>query len=735
MDDVQIDLLPRSSVTHTRLSMFRLITCACSFALVARSLPADDRPNVLFIAVDDLNDWVGCLGGHPQALTPNIDRLAARGMLFTNAHCAASLCNPSRTSVLTGTYPSTNGVHGNQQDWRQSPFLEGHETLPEYFHNRGYWTGGCGKLFHANHGGECGAPNGGHGGLRGFNQPEAWSERFPSKDRQLAMPPVMPGQNYNDLEIWHWDWGPIEVEDDLTEDGQAVSWAESVLRAQNFDDGQFFLAVGIYKPHGPWYCPREYFDQHPLGAIELPALNPADDLDDVPMIAKRYLGGGGDYHSRILTDGIYDDAIQAYLANVTFADAMVGRLLDALDESGEADNTVIVLWSDHGWHLGEKQKWHKGTNWEEGTRVPMIVVAPGVAEPGSICAQPVSLVDLYPTLLELGGLPEYTRLDGHSLVPQLGAPARPTERPAYTINGGRHQSVRSDRWRYIRYSDGSEELYDHESDPTEYTNLAGLPEHAALKAELATWFPDEIRRAPHESRAPLEDGFRPLFNGYDLTGWEGDESLWRVDGGVIVGETSTDSALPHNKFLVWSGGVVRDFELRLQARILGDNNSGIQYRSEMRPGLGEWAVGGYQCDIHPRPANNGMLYEERGRGIVAQLGQDVVVTEDGRRILIGSDTDSREAGATSLAEWNEYAIIARGNRLVHKLNGEVVCEVVDHDADARKLSGLLALQLHRGNPMRVEFKDLRLRDMRPGELVTPAETPIPEDAKELGRPR
>ena len=708
-----------------RLGFVLLIAVACCSQA---AWSAEKPPNVLFVAIDDLNDWVGCLGGHPQAKTPNIDRLAARGMLFTNAHCSASLCNPSRASVMTGTLPSTNGVHGNQQDWRQSPYLQGHPTLPQFFRRNGYWTGAAGKIFHANHGGECGALNGGHGGLRGFNHPASWTERFPSKDRQLAKLPVMTGRNFNGLDIWHWDWGAIDVADDETEDGQSVSWAESILRQHG--DEPYFLAVGIYKPHGPWYCPPAYFEQHPLESVRLPLLNPNDDLDDIPAVGRRH-ARPGNYHHRILEKELYEAAIQAYLANVTFADAMLGRVLDALDAREDGRETVIVLWSDHGWHLGEKQKWHKGTNWEEGTRVPLIVVAPGVTEPGSRCDEPVSLVDLYPTLLELTGLPMVEGLDGESLLPQLRDPQTPRERPAYTINGGRHQSVRSKRWRYIRYADGSEELYDHQTDPTEYRNLADRPEHAALKRELASWFPEEIRRVDYTSEPPLEAGFRPLFNGYDLTGWEGDSSLWRVENGRIVGETTDDAPLPHNTFLVWRGGRVRDFELRLRVRVTGANNSGIQYRSQELPARGDYVIGGYQCDLHPDADKLGMLYEEKGRGVIARRGERVQVTADGRRFLTGAVGDAARPG--TLNDWNDVTIIARGGHLIHKVNGVVTVDVVDADSGRAASTGLLGVQLHRGAPMRVEVTDMRLRDMTPRQNESGAD-PLPAGAIELPWP-
>ena len=720
----------------------------CSFLL--SDVRAQSRPNVLFVAVDDLNDWVGCLGGHPQAKTPNIDRLADRGMLFTNAHCTASLCNPSRASVMTGTLPTTNGVHGNQQDWRQSPYLEGHKTLPQYFREHGYWTGGCGKIYHANHGCECGALNGGHGGLRGFNHPPSWTERFPSLSQQLPQLAVPTGRNFTGLDIWHWDWGPIDVPDAATEDGQAADWAAEVLEQRSHDSNRpFFLAVGLYSPHGPWYCPPPYFDAHPLSDVELPQLNPADDLDDVPAIAKRYVRNRtANLHARVTENDLYEQAIQAYLAQITFADAMLGKILDSLDKNHADQETIVVLWSDHGWHLGEKQKWHKGTNWEEGTRVPLIVVAPGVAEPGASCDEPVSLVDLYPTLLELCGLPTYDRLDGQSLVRQLHDPDSPTARPAYTINGGRHQSVRSKRWRYIRYEDGSEELYDHDGDPTEYRNLAADPKFADVKQELAAAFPDQIRRVSGRQAVrfgpdgeptdlPEESGFRPIFNGYDLTSWEGDPKLWRVEDGAIVGETTADDALPHNKFLVWRGSQPGDFELRLRFRVIGKNNSGVQYRSRLRPDLGEWAMSGYQADMHPAIENLGMVYEEKGRAIVARRGEQVVVTPDGRKMLVGTlpSIPKVNDGPEDLSEWRDMTIIAEGNRLIHKINGETIADVRDYDAEHRATKGFLGLQLHRGAKVRVEFRDLRIKDRAPVEIRPFDESLLPDDAIEVNAPR
>lgn len=453
-----------------------------SLALAA----APRSPNVLFIAVDDLNDWVGCMGGHPQAKTPNIDSLARSGVLFANAHCAAPLCNPSRTAVLFGRRPTTTGVVGNRDDWRTFESLRNTESLPQYFKRHGYFTAAAGKIFHANHGGWRGALTSAEGapyaGRSGFGQPTAWDERFPAKTIQLPMAPVLIDTHRNGI-LHHWDWGPIDFKADVTEDGQISRWAMRQLRGDH--DKPFFLAVGIYRPHDPQYAPSEYFDEHPLDKVEVPSIRP-DDLDDIPAIAKRHVSSENSYEAMIRRHNALRAATRGYLAAVTFADAMVGRVLRALAASQYADNTIVVLWSDHGYHIGEKQKYHKSTLWEEATRVPLIVAAPGLTEPGGISRRAVSLIDLYPTLAELAGLPQPEGLDGASLVPLLRDPAATRETPALTTRQGQHHAVRTDRWRYIRYADGSEELYDHDADPMEWKNLAGLAEFKATKQELAT---------------------------------------------------------------------------------------------------------------------------------------------------------------------------------------------------------------------------------------------------------
>ena len=434
--------------------------------------PAASRPNVLFVAIDDLNDWIGFLGGHPATKTPNLDRLAQRSIKFTRAYCAAPACNPSRAALLTGLRPSTTGVYNNNQPWR--PALPDTITLPQHFMGVGYHVAGGGKIFHG-----------------GTNDPACWHEYF--KQQADPAPDKRP---VNGLQgTGHFDWGPVDVADDAMSDYKVVSWAQEFLATKQ--EKPFFLAVGLYRPHLPWYVPKQYFDKFPLESVKLPEVRD-DDLEDIPEAGRQMARPDGD-HRRVIESNNWEKAVQGYLASIAFADAQVGRLLDALEKSPYADNTIIVLWGDHGWHLGEKHHWRKFALWEEATRVPLLVRVPGMSG-GQECPRPVNLVDLYPTLIELCKLPP-KQLDGVSLVPLLKNPQADWEQPTLTTHGRNNHAVRSERWRYIRYADGSEELYDHQQDPMEWKNLAGDPQYDQIKASLGKWLPKKnALNAPRSER-------------------------------------------------------------------------------------------------------------------------------------------------------------------------------------------------------------------------------------------
>lgn len=459
---------------------------------------AQERPDVLFIAIDDLNDWVGVLGGNPQTRTPNIDALAARGMLFTNAHTPGAACLPARTSILTGVTAFNSGVYTQLGDWRNNPRLTGISTLPKYFRDNDYLTLGGGKLFHAH--------TYGIGGMQGQQDVSAWNAYYPSLERQLpdeVFPAIgqTPGNAVgNGISTGHFDFFPLVTDDAAMGDGQVVNWLTNQLAAAS--TGPRFISAGLFRPHLPWYAPQKYFDMHPVEDIILPDYLETD-LNDVPPAYADLIGAEPDLDTNTMAwikergTRKWQEAIQGYLASVSFTDAMVGELIDALDESGQADNTIIVLWSDHGFHLGEKNNWGKMTFWDETTRVPFIIVAPGITTPGSRSDEVVSTQSIYATLAELAGLERPDHVDGSSLVPLLRNPDMSWDDVAITTYGDYGNfTVRGDRYRYIIYANGEEEFYDTETDPNEWINLADDPRYADIKAELAARIPPADTHAP-----------------------------------------------------------------------------------------------------------------------------------------------------------------------------------------------------------------------------------------------
>jgi arylsulfatase A-like enzyme len=467
--------------TITRRAALGALAGAPAFLSARKSSPG----NVLFIAIDDLNDWIGCLHGHPDVKTPNLDRLAARGMLFTSAYCAAPVCNPSRTALMTGIRPSTSGVYDNSQPFRESTVLKDAITLPQHFAAAGYRVVGGGKIYHVE-----------------YPDPRSWQEYYPSQTNNRPADPLPDHRPLNGIPNTKlFDWGPIDARDPKMGDYQVVDWASSELnRAQS---KPFFLACGIFKPHLPWYIPQKYFDLYPPGKITLPVVKD-DDLDDVPEVGKKMALRGGD-HEKVLKYKQWTNAVRSYLAAISFADAQVGRVLDALDSGPHAKNTTVVLWSDHGWHLGEKLHWRKFALWERTTRNVLMIAAPGVTRPGSRCDRVVSLLDIYPTMIDLCGLPKKNGLEGNSIMPLLRNASAAWNHPAVTTYKRGNHAVRDSRWRYIRYHDGGEELYDHTNDPNEWTNLAGKPELTSVKAQLAHYLPKtDAPDSPHVK--PTEEG-------------------------------------------------------------------------------------------------------------------------------------------------------------------------------------------------------------------------------------
>ncbi|MBD3377676.1 sulfatase-like hydrolase/transferase [candidate division KSB1 bacterium] len=492
-----------------RFSMF-LSTLAVAPVTVAQKTNTL-RNNVLFITIDDLNDWIGCLGGHPQARTPNIDRLASQGMLFRNAHCAVPVCGPSRGAIFTGLQPWKTGNFSNGDKNAFKSIGREFKTLPQDLRKAGYNTYGAGKLLHGN--------------INQYPIDDMFTDYGPeyekwlpftdkeivytdkelngSVDKSMIKRKVDRGpgklnvtlplndmpreRNPGSRRIDSFDWGGLPVDDSEMGDYQTAEWAIDKLKQKQ--DNPFFLGVGIYRPHIPLYVPQKYVDMFPPDQIQLPNIR-KDDLSDLPPVArdlalKEYTAGT---HKIVVEHNQWRKAVSCYLACVAFVDAQVGRVLDALDASPYRENTTIVLWSDHGWHLGEKEHWGKYTGWERSTHSPLIIVPPKNSQTkykaGQTCDHPVGLVDIYPTVLDLIHFPQNDQLDGKSLVPLLRDSESKLSDHVVTSFGRGNHTVRTNTWRYTRYYDGSEELYDVQHDPNEFHNLANQAKYNPVKQEL-----------------------------------------------------------------------------------------------------------------------------------------------------------------------------------------------------------------------------------------------------------
>jgi arylsulfatase A-like enzyme len=454
--------------------MFQALLLCTGLPSVVQSA---ERPNVLFIAVDDLNDWIGCLGGHPDGSSPNIDALAKRGCLFTRSYCSAPACNPSRVAIMTGMRPTTTGIYVNPQPWK--PVLKDAVTLPQHFMKHGYHAAGCGKIYHG-----------------AYDDDTSWNQYLKKGGDPKPTQKVQKDPHSKAGSII---WGVLDNEDSEMNDHKMVDYAVDFLEKDH--DKPFFLACGIYRPHMPWQVPRKYYDLFPHDKVTLPDVLESD-LDDLSPAGVKMAKPTGD-HANILKSDNWRYAVQAYLASIRFADEQVGRLIRGLDKSKYGKNTIIVLWGDHGWHLGEKHHWRKFSLWEEACRAPLMVIAPGITSAGSKCGRTVDFVDIYPTLNELCGLPIGDHLDGESVVPLLKNPDQAWEHPALTSHGLKNDAVRTERWRLIRYKDGTEELYDHDNDPMEWKNLATKPEFADVRKNLAAWLPTS-----HAKAAPYDQGKR-----------------------------------------------------------------------------------------------------------------------------------------------------------------------------------------------------------------------------------
>ena len=449
------------------------------------------QPNVIMFITDDLSDWVNPLG-YDQAVTPNLDRLAEMGVSFTNAHAPGVFCAPSRTAIWTGLHASTTGCYTNEVFHYDYPEIQ---TIQMAFKDAGYNTFGAGKLYHHR---------------SGYVDMRGWDEYFARSQEVIDMAYEMNGYHQNDVPLpdphpygpyygdnfdpnnrgFHLEWGPIDnaLEDSMV-DAIRTNWAVEVLGREHTKP--FFLSLGMYLPHYPNYAPQKYFDLYDRDNIELPPYY-EDDLEDLsPALQKRFQARSGQ-HKRLEDLDAVEDAVLGYLACVSYADAMLGRVMDALEKSSSRENTIVFFWSDQGFHHGEKGHWGKHTLWERTSHVPFIWAGPGIAENRTV-ETTVSLIDIFPTLAELCGLTVESQVEGISLASSLRDPSTAIERNVYLpddVPGA--YSIMNMEWRFILNHDGSEELYNVKEDPNEWYNLAGDEGYREIIAELKSTAPVEF---------------------------------------------------------------------------------------------------------------------------------------------------------------------------------------------------------------------------------------------------
>lgn len=461
-----------STLANAAFHAAALLLCFITLLPTQPARADSSPPDLLFIAVDDLNDWISLLDPASPIRTPNLERLASRGMLFTRAYCVSPACNPSRAATLVGQRPSTTGVYGNKSDWRRA--VGNRPTILKRLRDAGYQVHGAGKIFH-------------HHLNNAFHDEQSFESFVPMR------PQLYPPQKLNEAPEYgsrNTDWGIWPESEADSIDARTVDHCIEQLERTDLPAPRA-IACGIFKPHSPFFAPEQY--HQPFVNLQPPERSNTD-WNDLPSGAHQLLDKKKWFWNGMMKledrrEGALTEFVRSYAACVRFADAQIGRLIDALDKSPRKDQTIVILWSDHGFHLGEKNHLEKFALWEKTNHIPLIIVAPGVTQPGTVCEQPVDLTLLYPTLLELFHLPPDPLCDGRSVVPLLRNPMSKWDQPAVMTYGRGNHAVRTRRWRYIRYADGSQELYDHESDPNEWNNLAGLSTSAETMTRLQEWMP------------------------------------------------------------------------------------------------------------------------------------------------------------------------------------------------------------------------------------------------------
>jgi len=699
--------------------------------LASSTLPAaeGDPPNIVFFFTDDqTSSPIGCYGD-PIARTPNLDELAAGGVRFENAFVSQSICWVSRTTILTGLTGRSYGTPGNPDQAKP----EAVETLyTDLLRERGYRTGFYGK-WHA-------------------KMPKGWdrTEHFDEFEAIFRNPFYKEQPD-----------GALRHETDLIVD-RGIDFVKSQPKDRPFALNLWFNA-----------CHAEDSDRRPgIGQFPWPQ-SVADYYEDVEMYPPRLDDPAiferqpeffqtsitrERFFWRWNTEKKYQANMRAYYRQVSGIDHAIGRFREALEEAGLAENTIIVYSADNGYHMGNRGFAGKWSHYEESLRVPLIVHDPRLpeGERGRVVEAQALNLDLPSTFLDWAGAEIPGRYQGRSLEPLVQGET-PEDWRTETFHehfAVRHripafEGIRGERFKYVRYFDHGdyEFLHDLQEDPDELVNLAGDPEYADTleamrertdarveelggplaepKREFSASTPPHPEAAAAVTVKPGKDGWVRLFNGRNLRGWTGDDELWSVQDGAITGET--DGSLKKNRFLSWKGSTIHNFDLRVKVKVSPGGNSGIQYRGDPAPEHGLDVVTGYQCDVvADRPEYNGMLYEEKGRRILSHTGEKVVVDPDGQPWIVGEMPVKEFAPG----EWHDYRVLVRGNHHRHWIDGHPTADLVDLDEDGRSLGGVLAVQVHVGPAMKIQFKDFRIEHL-PDDLPlkTIDDVDIPADAR------
>lgn len=719
-------------VTSTLVTQALLVVCGFvgSLAWSPSSCYADTPPNIVFFFADDQTiSTLGCYG-NDVVQTPNIDTLAAQGTRFENMFVSHSICWVSRTSILTGLTGRTFGTPGQRDLARPEAVAE---LYSDYLRKAGYRTGYFGK-WHAK------TPP-------GFKAQEHF-DKMEVIGRNPYYKKMPDGSLRHETEVIV-DRGIDFIKSQPKDKPFALNmW----FNACHAEDGDRRPGIGMF----PW--PKSSDGMYDDVTIGPPALNAPEVFDALPEFLKNSINRER-YFWRWNTPEKYQTNIHAYYRMVSGIDHQIGRFREALKEAGLDKNTIIVYSADNGYYLGNRGLAGKWSHFEESLRVPLIVMDPRVndSEKHKVVSDIALNIDLPASFLDWAGIEVPVRYQGRSLKPIVSGKTPADwrvdsfhEHFAVRNRIPAFEGIRNENFKYVRYVDHHHEfLHDLKNDPNELVNLVGDPKYQDVLRQMRTRTDQRVAELggpllplqgpfvastqPHPVASALvgmrpgADGFVRLFDGKSLRNWTGDTSLWSVKDGAITGKT--DGNIKMNEFLSWKQTTIRNFELRMQVKINAGGNSGIQYRSAPRPEIGLDVVSGYQCDIvGNNPSYNGMLYEERGRGILCHSGEEVIIDPDGQPWVVKA-WDVPKLDAT---QWHQYRIVAKGNHLRHFIDDNMISDVTDCNAKARALDGVLALQVHKGKDMTVQFKDIRMK-IFPDDLplVDFDSVEIPDDALQI----